>query len=221
VRINDEHSRSRDSKRNGSLPGHPPPANTAATPGDGRLTVRFVLLASVLIIVAACQPTPLPGSITPNVVTSIPTDTSQAVSSPSPAQTEAGQPVATSTPLPSATPLLLSSSSTPPPNEPAREPDIGPADPTSEFPTAPLPLTAYPRPPDDNGLGVHWSTHLYAQSDEATSYFVSELDRLNIKWVKLLVDGLTNRDYDHTIDELVSRDIMPVIRNLSTVQPAL
>jgi hypothetical protein len=35
---------------------------------------------------------------------------------------------------------------------------------------------------------------------------------MNIKWVKLLVDGLTNRDYDQTIEALVSRDIMPVIR---------
>jgi hypothetical protein len=59
---------------------------------------------------------------------------------------------------------------------------------------------------------VHWSTHLYAQSDEATSYFVSELTRMNIKWVKLLVDGASNRDYDQTIDELVNRDIMPIIR---------
>jgi len=75
-----------------------------------------------------------------------------------------------------------------------------------------LPLDAYPRPPNDNGLGVHWSTHLYAQSDEAASYFVSELARMNIKWVKLLNDGTSGRDYDHTIDELVSRDIMPVLR---------
>jgi hypothetical protein len=35
---------------------------------------------------------------------------------------------------------------------------------------------------------------------------------MNIKWVKLLVDGLTNHDFDHTIDELVRRDIMPIIR---------
>ncbi len=80
------------------------------------------------------------------------------------------------------------------------------------FPSVPLPLTAYPRPPADNGLGVHWSTHLYAQSDEATSYFVSELARMNIKWVKLLNDGLTGRDYDRTVDELVSRGIMPILR---------
>ncbi len=35
---------------------------------------------------------------------------------------------------------------------------------------------------------------------------------MNIKWVKLLVDGLTNRDYDETIEDLVSRGIMPVMR---------
>ncbi|MCG3209163.1 MAG: hypothetical protein FOGNACKC_02782 [Anaerolineae bacterium] len=83
---------------------------------------------------------------------------------------------------------------------------------SSLFPTAPLPLSSYPRPANDNGLGIHWSTHLYAQSDAATSYFVSELAQMNIKWVKLLVDGLNNRDYDDTIDALVARDIMPVIR---------
>lgn len=80
------------------------------------------------------------------------------------------------------------------------------------FPAEPLPLAAYPRPTGDNGLGIHWSTHLYAQSDEATRYFVSELTRMNIKWVKLLIDGTSNRDYDDTIDELVNRDIMPIIR---------
>ena len=80
------------------------------------------------------------------------------------------------------------------------------------FPTGPLPLSTFPRPPHDNGLGVHWSTHLAAQSDEATSYFVSELARMNIRWVKLLNDGTRGRDWDHTVDELVSRGIMPILR---------
>jgi hypothetical protein len=35
---------------------------------------------------------------------------------------------------------------------------------------------------------------------------------MNIKWVKLLVDGADNYDYDHTIEDLVSREIMPIIR---------
>lgn len=110
----------------------------------------------------------------------------------------------TSIPTPSPTPTI--------PNSQSTIPNSQSTIPNSQFPPAPLPLSAYPRPPADNGLGVHWSTHLYAQSDEATSYFVSELARMNVKWVKLLVDGLDNRDYDHTIDELVSRGIMPVIR---------
>ncbi|MFN8455255.1 MAG: hypothetical protein U0401_11420 [Anaerolineae bacterium] len=41
---------------------------------------------------------------------------------------------------------------------------------------------------------------------------MSELTRMNIKWVKLLVDGTDNYDYDHTVEELVRRDIMPIIR---------
>ncbi len=86
------------------------------------------------------------------------------------------------------------------------------ATPAAQFPTAPLPLSAWPRPKNDNGLGVHWSTHLYAQSPQATAYFVAELQAMNIKWVKILVDKLNNRDYDATIDALVAHDIMPVIR---------
>ncbi|PWH13013.1 MAG: hypothetical protein DDG58_14685, partial [Ardenticatenia bacterium] len=78
-------------------------------------------------------------------------------------------------------------------------PDVGQVG--RPFPDAPLPLSAFPRPPQDNGLGVHWSTHLYAQSAEATSYFVSELARMNIRWVKLLNDGTRGREYDHTIEE--------------------
>jgi hypothetical protein len=35
---------------------------------------------------------------------------------------------------------------------------------------------------------------------------------MNIKWVKLLNDGAAARDYDHTIDELVSRGMMPILR---------
>ena len=81
-----------------------------------------------------------------------------------------------------------------------------------EFPAAPLPLSDFPRPPDDNGLGVHWSTYLYGQSDEATDFFVSELTGMNIKWVKLLNDGTTGRHHDDTIDQLVAHGIMPILR---------
>lgn len=81
-----------------------------------------------------------------------------------------------------------------------------------EFPVASLPLSDFPRPPEDNGLGVHWSTYLYGQSDDTADFFVSELTRMNIKWVKLLNDGTTGRYYDDTIDRLVAHGIMPILR---------
>jgi len=80
------------------------------------------------------------------------------------------------------------------------------------FPTRPLPLDAFPRPPGDNGLGVHWSTYLYGQSAELTDYFVSELLAMNVKWVKLLNEGVSGRYYDDTVERLVAAGIMPVLR---------
>jgi len=146
--------------------------------------LRSLLLILLSVHLTTCQTTPLPATATP--VAAIQTPLLSPTSTPSPAVTLSPLPLVTPSP-PGSSPLRLT-------------------------PTAPLPLSAFPRPKDDNGLGIHWSTHLYAQSDEATGYFVSELARMNIKWVKLLVDGLNNRDYDETIDELVKRDIMPVIR---------
>ncbi len=155
------------------------------------MTLRSLLLILILAYLTACQTISILS--TP---TAIPINTSIR-----PAETLNQTPLIEQSTTAKATPVPTSTLQPPKPPIPA-----------SPFPTAPLPLSAFPRPKNDNGLGVHWSTHLYAQSDEATSYFVSELARMNIKWVKLLVDGLTNRDYDRTIDDLVSRDIMPVIR---------
>ena len=80
------------------------------------------------------------------------------------------------------------------------------------FPTEPLSLQAFPRPPGDNGLGVHWSTYLYGQSEELTEFFVSELLEMNVKWVKLLNDGTSGRYHDDIIDHLVTAGMMPVLR---------
>lgn len=156
-----------------------------------RTLYLFLLIAASL---TACQVGSSVTSITPVAVTSIPTET------PLPTAAVARFPAPTLTPEP-----------TPQSTVPVQPTGAAQA-PASEFPTEPLPLGAFPRPPADNGLGVHWSTHLYAQSDEATSYFVSELGRMNVKWVKLLVDGTSGRDYDETIEELVDRGIMPVLR---------
>ena len=150
--------------------------------------------------VAACRTVaPVSGLMSPIVSTSIPTPiaTLAATSEPAPSLTAAPTHApATGTPSPSSTEVRL----------------LVPTEATTRSPAAPLPLAAFPRPPDDNGLGVHWSTHLYAQSDAATSYFVSELARMNVRWVKLLNDGAKGREYDRTIDELVARGIMPILR---------
>jgi len=76
----------------------------------------------------------------------------------------------------------------------------------------PLPLSAYPRPADDNGMGIHWSTNLYGESHETTDYFVRELVSMGIKWVKFLNDGTEGRQHDYLVRQLVAHDIMPVMR---------
>ncbi|MCS7260414.1 MAG: hypothetical protein NZ765_06495, partial [Anaerolineae bacterium] len=156
-----------------------------------------ILLSGLAIIILALEGVLAPGDMhaPPQFVsTSLPT--TAAVSSSTPTGT-----------TPADTPVSLV---TPPFPSPTTTPDVGRFG--RPYPDAPLPLSAFPRPPQDNGLGVHWSTHLHAQSAEATSYFVSELARMNIRWVKLLNDGTRGRAYDHTIEELVARGIMPVLR---------
>ncbi len=143
----------------------------------------FLLLALVACVLTACLPTPTP-TLTTQTTTASPT------------------------PVPPA-PLPTGRAITPTPRPPTAMP--GPVD-GPAYPTAPLPLSAFPRPPDDNGLGVHWSTSLEEASEEATRYFVSELARMNVKWVKLLNNGTTGRDYEHTVDALVASGIMPVLR---------
>jgi len=76
----------------------------------------------------------------------------------------------------------------------------------------PLPLSAYPRPLDDNGIGIHWSTNLYGESRETTDYFVRELVAMDIKWVKFLNDGTEGRHHDYLVEQLVAHDIMPIMR---------
>ncbi len=77
---------------------------------------------------------------------------------------------------------------------------------------APLPLSAYPRPPQDNGLGIHWSTNVYGQSPEVVDYFVAEMEAMGIKWVKFLNDGTDGRHNEYLIQQLVAHGMMPIMR---------
>ncbi len=77
---------------------------------------------------------------------------------------------------------------------------------------APLPLSEYPRPPQDNGLGIHWTTNVYGQSPEVVDYFIAEMEAMGIKWVKFLNDGTDGRHNEYLIQQLVAHGMMPIMR---------
>ncbi len=75
---------------------------------------------------------------------------------------------------------------------------------------SPKPLSDYPRPPKDNGRGVHWSTSAYPPSDADLQFWIDELKAMQIKWVKLLDDG--GGSSTKLCQALLENDIMPIVR---------
>ena len=70
-------------------------------------------------------------------------------------------------------------------------------------------LRDYPRPPDDNGIGVHWSpgnTGAVGAGD-LRDHWIPQLKRMGVKWVKLLHDGGVE-----FAEMLLENGIMPVVR---------
>jgi hypothetical protein len=71
-------------------------------------------------------------------------------------------------------------------------------------------LKEFPRPPQDNGRGVHWSLSAYEWGQRDWSFWAEQLPAMRIKWVKIIDDGggtalpLARR--------LVDLEIMPVVR---------
>ncbi len=75
---------------------------------------------------------------------------------------------------------------------------------------APKPLSDFPRPPLDNGRGVHWSTRVYHPTGADLQHWIDELHALQIKWVKLLDDsGGSSIDLCRAF---LDNGIMPVVR---------
>ncbi len=71
-------------------------------------------------------------------------------------------------------------------------------------------LKDFPRPPQDNGRGIHWSASPYHPEGEALRYWINELKEMNIKWVKLLDDG--GGSSAKLCEVLLQEGIMPVVR---------
>ncbi len=71
-------------------------------------------------------------------------------------------------------------------------------------------LADFPRPPEDNGRGVHWSALIYHPSGSDLQHWMEELQALQIKWVKLLDDG--GGSSIELCRAMIDHGIMPVVR---------
>jgi hypothetical protein len=70
-------------------------------------------------------------------------------------------------------------------------------------------LHDYARPPDDTGIGVHWSAGNAGAvgMGEVRDYWLPQLIHLGVKWVKILHDGGLE-----LAELLLQNDIMPIVR---------
>ncbi len=75
----------------------------------------------------------------------------------------------------------------------------------------PLPLSAFPRPQNDNGRGIHWIPTV-SQSREAIDKYLQEAKAMGIKWVTFLNEGTHIGANDYLVDQLVANGIEPVMR---------
>ncbi len=68
----------------------------------------------------------------------------------------------------------------------------------------------FPRPKNDNRRGIHWSASVYHPAGSALDFWISELQAMNVKWVKLLDDG--GGSSLELCRRLLAADIMPIVR---------
>ncbi len=81
-------------------------------------------------------------------------------------------------------------------------------------------LSAFPRPPGDNGRGIHWIPTT-VQSKDVIDRFLPEVQAMRIRWVVIL-NGLNDWDQfgnDYLVGRLVNAGIEPVMRLESRVTP--
>ncbi|MCB0210188.1 MAG: hypothetical protein KDJ52_12700 [Anaerolineae bacterium] len=77
--------------------------------------------------------------------------------------------------------------------------------------TKPLSLVDYPRPPADNGQGVHWIPTV-SQSPEVVDRFVNEAVSMGMKWVLFLNEGTDIGANDYLVKKLTKAGIEPIMR---------
>jgi len=75
----------------------------------------------------------------------------------------------------------------------------------------PTDFSAFPRPINDNGRGIHWIPTPY-QAPDVVDKYVGEAQEMGIKWVTLLNDGVNKSDNNYLVDKLIGAGIEPVMR---------
>jgi len=76
-------------------------------------------------------------------------------------------------------------------------------------------LTDFPRPPNDNRRGIHWSASPYHLMGDQLTPWLDELAAMNIKWVKLMAKGdrdLSDRSTVELCQRLLACGIFPIVR---------
>jgi hypothetical protein len=78
---------------------------------------------------------------------------------------------------------------------------------------APLPLSSFPRPANDNGRGLHWFPTTF-QTRAVVDRFIPELKAMKIRWLVVLqgMDDWNMVANDYLIDRLNAEGIMVVMR---------
>jgi hypothetical protein len=75
----------------------------------------------------------------------------------------------------------------------------------------PLALQDYPRPPSDNGRGVHWIPTT-RQAHEVVDRFVERVKDLGMRWVTFLNEPGDLTGNEHLVRSLVAAGVMPIMR---------
>lgn len=78
--------------------------------------------------------------------------------------------------------------------------------------TPALPLSAYPRPANDTGWGVHWAPVLVEQPPAVVDRYVAEADELGLRWLKLMQPDQPTLSHAYLLQQLRARGIEPVLR---------
>lgn len=71
-------------------------------------------------------------------------------------------------------------------------------------------LHEFSRPPQDNGLGVHWSISVYEWGQRDWDFWAEQLRAMKVKWVKVMDDG--GGSALPLVRRLADLEIMPVVR---------